>query len=143
VKNFRALLLVSVGVYALLLFAPALRAATVTVSWMLPTQYVDNSALAVADIGSTTVEYGSCVAAAFGTKAGQVVASGAMTSTTVDLGPGTYCFRAFVTTVPAKGATSSATSNVATKTVAFPAPKPPTLIDIILGWLRKHFGHFA
>src|SRR6267154_5048787 len=85
---------------AFLALAPELHAAPVTVVWTPPTQYVDNTPIASGDIASTTVEYGSCNGTAFGTKAGQVVETGAAATMTVaTLGPGTYCFRAFVTTI--------------------------------------------
>lgn len=129
---------------AALLSTDSALAASAAVSWTLPTQYEDGSTLAGADIASTTVEYGTCSGTAFGTKAGQVVATGGASSATVNnLAPGTWCFRAFVTTVAAKGAVSSGFSNVASKTVPFPAPKPPTLVDVILAFLRRVFGWFA
>lgn len=140
-----ATLVLLLCMYVGLIVLPSVaHAATVTVTWIAPTQYVDGSSLLAADIASTTVEYGSCNGSAFGTKAGQVVESGlAATMTMTTLGPGVYCLRAFVTTTPARGSISSDFSNVVTKTISFPAPKPPTLLDMIVAFLRRLFGHFA
>lgn len=108
-------------------------AGTANVNWTLPTTYSDSTPLPVADLASTTVEYGSCAGAAFGTKAGQVVATApAATASVLNLNPGTYCFRAFVTTTAAKGGVSSATSSVATGTVPFSVPGAPTAITVTI-----------
>jgi hypothetical protein len=118
---------------------PAL-AATVTANWVNPTQYTDGSALAVTAITQTRIEYGTCVSGAFGVKAGEFVSAGNDTSqVSPNLAPGTYCLRAYTT---ASGVESAA-SNIATVSVAQPAPRPPTLGQIISAWLRSVFGRFA
>jgi hypothetical protein len=121
----------------LLLVSFAASAGTATVSWTNPTTYTDGTALVAADITSTTVEYGSCVGTSFGVKAGQSVVTGAGTSVVITLVPGTYCFRAATT---AKGVTSGF-SNVATKTIVQPAPNPPSIVDVIIAWLRSWLAH--
>lgn len=140
-KGFRMFIFCAVAAYALLLIAPVALAATVT--WTNPTQYVDGSTLAPADIASTTIEYSN--GATFGTVAGQVVVTGAASSGTApDPAAGaSRCYRAFTTVVAAKGGGSSVASNVSCKSAAFPNPKPPTLLDAILAFLRRLFGHFA
>lgn len=132
-----------VALAALLLAVPAF-AGTANVTWINPTQYDDNTTLAPADIASTTIEFGTCSGSSFGTKAGQVVVTGAATVATVEnLTPGAWCFRAFTTVVAAKGGGRSAVSNVASKTVPFPNPKPPSLLDVIIAFFKRLFGHFA
>lgn len=131
-----------------LLCSFAAHAGVIHYTWTNPTQYEDNTALAPSDIASTTVEYGTCASATvFGTKQGQVVATGSATAVdTPNLAPGTYCGRAFTTVVAAKGGGSSTFSNTKSFTVPVPPPpnpKPPTLLDAILAFLRRLFGHFA
>jgi len=114
-----------------------------TVSWTHPTSYTDGSALVVADIASTTIEWSNTNP--FGTVAGsQIVTGSANTATTPNTPAGTTrCYRAKTTVVAAKGGQTSVPSNVSCKTVPFPAPNPPTLIDVILAWLRGVFSRFA
>lgn len=112
---------------AALLFASAAAAGTATVTWTNPTQYVDGSALAAADITQTRVEYGSCSGAAFGTKTGEQTATGSATTLTIgSLAAGTYCFRAYTS---ARGLESAA-SVVASKTVPQSPPNPPVLVTV-------------
>jgi hypothetical protein len=108
-----------------LLAAPHVWAAPVTIDWDLPTTYVDGTPLPGAAIARTRIEYGTCAAGgAFGVKAGEFsVAGGAVTATSPNLAPGTWCFRAYTT---ANGVESPA-SNVASKVVPQPAPSPPTI----------------
>lgn len=141
-KILRVLLVCSVAAYALLLFAPTVFAATVT--WTNPTQFEDGSALAAADIASTTVEWSN--AQPFGAVTGSLVVSGAAASTSAPPDPpagGTFCYRARTTVVAAKGGGTSVPSNTACKTKGFSNPKPPTLLDAIIAFLRRLFGHFA
>lgn len=116
-------------------------AATVNVTWTNPVEYVDNTPLAPASISRTRIEYGSCLAGgAFGTKAGEFISSGNdAQETSPNLAPGTYCFRAYTT---ASGVESVA-SNVATSVVVQPAPKPPTLLQALVAWLKSIWGRFA
>jgi hypothetical protein len=102
-------------------------AGSATATWMNPTSYVDGTVMGIGDITQTRLEYGSCVGTSFGTKSGEVVASGTATTATVsNLAAGTYCFRAYT---KAKGV-ESAPSNVASKVVPQTAPNPPTLMTV-------------
>lgn len=108
-------------------------AASVHGTWNLPTQNVDGTPLATVDIASTTFQYGSCNGTAFGAPLGAVnVASPMAAADTPTLAPGVYCFRAFVTSVVAKGGIVGLFSNVATATVPFPAPGAPTSVTVTL-----------
>jgi hypothetical protein len=139
----RALVYLGLIAWAALTAAP-LWAGQATVSWTNPTTYADGSALVAADLASTTVEYGTCNGSAFAIKAGQVIANGAATSAViVNLTPGTWCFRAASTVIAAKGGGTSTFSNVASKSVAFPNPSPPTILDVIIAFIKRLFGHFA
>lgn len=112
-------------------FAGPMLAANVTVSWTHPTRFVDNSTLALSQIASTRVEFGSCSGAAFGTKAGEVTVPAPATSTTINgLAPGTHCFRAYTRTTAAAGNQESGPSGVVTKSIAFPAPTPPEIVTV-------------
>ena len=114
------------GVLLLLSFSGPLLAANVTVSWTHPTQFTDGSALALNQIASTRVEYGSCAGTAFGTVAGQVTVPAPATTTTISgFAPGTHCFRAYTRTTVAAGNQESGPSGMATKVIPFPPPNPP------------------
>lgn len=128
-----------VGLLALVAFP----ASAATLNWTHPTSYSDGSALVVADIASTTVEWSN--GTTFGTVAGsQVVAGSANTVTAPDPATGaSRCYRVKTTVVAAKGGLTSDPSNVACVTRPFPKPNPPTLIEAILAWLRGIFGRFA
>jgi hypothetical protein len=114
-----------------------------TVTWTNPTSYSDGSALAPADIASTTIEYSN--GTTFGTVAGQVVVTGSVTTATApDPAAGTSrCYRAKTTVIAAKGGQTSDPSNVSCKAVPFPKPNAPTILDVILAWLRGIWGRFA
>lgn len=114
-----------------------------TIQWTHPTTYSDGSALALSDIASTTIEWSN--GATFGAVNGSQVVSGSANSAVVpDPAAGSSrCWRARTTVVAAKGGQTSGPSNVSCKTVPFPAPNPPTIIDVILAWLRNFFGRFA
>jgi hypothetical protein len=126
---------------ACLLCASAVNAATATINWTLPTSYTDGSALVVADVASVTLEWSDGLT--FGTVAGSQVIVGSATTVTRVQPPGSRCYRAFVTVVAAKGGQSSVPSNASCKLVPFPSPNPPTIIDIIIAWLKAHFPRFA
>jgi len=106
-------------------------AATVTVSWTNPTTNTDGSAIPASGAGSLTsvrLEYGTCgTGGTFGTKAGEVTRNMPVTTTTLNLNPGTSCVRAFVSNT--YGAESAA-SNVLTHVVNPPVPNPPQLNTI-------------
>lgn len=106
------------------------RAATVTVTWTPPTTNTDESPIPATGEGSLTnyrIEYGTCIGAAFGTKAGEVTRPAPATSATLNLNPGTTCVRVSVANTYGN---ESAPSNVASKVVAPPTPKPPQLATI-------------
>ena len=119
------------GVLFPLSFSGPLLAADVTVSWTHPTQFTDGSALALNQIASTRVEYGSCSGTAFGTVAGQVTIPAPTATTTISgFAPGTHCFRAYTRTTTAAGNQESGPSGMATKVIAFPPPNPPTIVTV-------------
>lgn len=102
-------------------------AATITTSWQNATQNTDNSAIPATGAGSivnTRIEWGTCNADNFGTKMGEKLVAGAVTTTdTPELAPGRWCLRAFH--INTYGVVSD-TSNVAIKVIDAPKPKPPT-----------------
>lgn len=106
-------------------------AADLSVAWSLPTQNTDGSAIPTTGDGALTatrVEWGSCSGSAFGTKAGEVtVALPATSARLTGIEPGTWCVRAFARN--GYGAESAA-SNVASRTIAAPVPKPPALVTV-------------
>lgn len=131
--KFLALLL------ALLLPLPILAA---TISWTNPTTFSDGSPLVGADIASTKVEWAAT--SAFTTVLGSVSASGAATSTALAADPATgaqLCYRASTVAVAAKGGGTSVPSMNICRTKPFSNPSPPTLLDAIIAWLRRVFGH--
>jgi hypothetical protein len=81
----------------------------------------------------------------FGTVNGSQVVTGAATSVVLADPPGgtSRCYRARTTVIAAKGGGTSGPSNVTCRAVPFPNPKPPTLLDVILAWLRSIWGRFA
>lgn len=126
---------------AIALFAIANDAAAVTVQWTLPTTFSDGTPLAPADVANVNLQWSS--GTTFGAVAGEVTINGAVTSAIVDRPPGSWCFRARVTATAAKGGGTSTFSNVSCKAVPFPNPNPPTIIDIIVAFLRRLFAHFV
>lgn len=111
-----------------LAFASSAFAGSANVGWIFPTTYSDNSTLPVADLATTTVEYGTGSGTTFGTKAGQIVVNApAITGSILNLSPGTWCFRMFVTTTAAKGGVSGPMSNVVCASVPFPTPGAGTI----------------
>lgn len=107
-----------------------LYASGVSVTWELPTQNVDGSAIPASgegSIASTTLEYGPCTTAgAVPATPAELTVNGA--GTTADLNgliPGReYCVRAFVTNTFGQ---KSGYSNTVKKQVPFPVPRPPVL----------------
>lgn len=103
-------------------------AAPVNITVAAPTQNVDNTAIPATGPGSIVsyrVEYGTCAGTAFGVRVGEVTLTS--TTGTVDLPPGSYCFRAFARNTFAQ---ESAASNVVARTVAAPVPQPPTIVTV-------------
>lgn len=113
--------------YLLAGFVTVTLAATANVSWQNPTQNTDNTAIPASgpgSIASTRIEYGTCIATAFGTKLGEFIVTGqAEAGVSPDLAPGTYCARAYTKNTYG---TESDSSNVAQKVIAAPKPKPPS-----------------
>jgi len=128
----------------LLLLPVSAFAADAVVNWTHPTQFTDGSALAVGNIASTRVEFGSCAGTAFGVKAGEVIVPApATTATITNLAPGTHCFRAYTRTVAAVGALESAATAAVSKVVPFVPPNPPVLSTVVtLVWdiQQKRYG---
>ena len=104
-----------------------------TLNWTHPTSYSDGSALEWSN-GTT-----------FGTVAGsQVVTGTANTATAPDPAAGSSrCYRVKTTVVAAKGGQTSDPSNVACVNRPFPKPNPPTLLEVLIAWIRSLFGRFA
>lgn len=114
--------------FAVALVAPDAQAGDARITWTLPTQNVDGSAIPATGAGSLThtrVEWGTCSGTNFGTRAGeQLVAVPALTYTVTNLAPGTWCFRAFARTTYGAAFESVATTTV-NKVIATPVPQPP------------------
>jgi hypothetical protein len=111
------------------------------VTWTNPTSYTDGTVLASADIASTTIEWATT--SAFVSVAGSQVVAGAATSATVpDPAAGvSRCYRAKTTTTAAKGGLTSGPSNVSCKTGSYSAPNPPSIVDVVLAWVRAMLQH--
>lgn len=133
---------------ALALLCVYLPASAATITWTNPTGGVQdgkNVAIAPADIARSTIEYAN--GSTFGSVAGTVQVAGAATSGTApDPSPGaSRCYRVTTTLVAAKGGLTSGPSNVVCRSVeAGPVqPNPPSLLDVLVAWLRRIFGHYA
>jgi hypothetical protein len=129
----------SIGILALVVMvltlavAAVANAADATLTWTMPTQNTDGSAIPASGPGSLTstrVEFGTCSGALFGTKAGeQSVAAPATTMTISGFSAAqTACFRAFVSNTYG---VESAASAVASKVFPAPTPKPPVLSSTV------------
>ena len=95
-----------------------------TVTYTLPTQREDGTALPVSEIRHVLIEAGTCSAPnVFGTKeAEKLVAPPATTTTITTPGYGDKCYRAFTVDT---GGRVSASSPVRTKAFTVPPPSPP------------------
>lgn len=104
------------------------------ISWTNATQNTDDTAVPAScpsgqtlcgKLVNTRVEYGSCNAGAFGTKQGEIVTAWPGAEVMVsNLVVQTYCFRAFHKN---DYNVESMVSNITTKTIAPPQPKPPLI----------------
>jgi hypothetical protein len=111
--------------------SPPAAAATITVTWSNPLTNTDGSTIldtGPESLNTWRIEYGTCVAGAFGVKAGEFVRTRAvggapLTTATNNVPPGLTCVRAFVANV--SGVESDA-SNVSSRTVPASKPNPPT-----------------
>lgn len=128
--------LLTIAVLAALAWLALVRvadAATLNFSWTHPTTNTDGTTIPASGAGSLTgtrVQYGTCSGTAFGTMiAEQVVTAPAATASFANVGPGTYCGRAFARNTYGQ---ESAASNVASRVVPPPVPEPPTVVTIAL-----------
>jgi hypothetical protein len=112
-----------VAVGLCLIVAGVARAETVTVSWTNPTTYVGGAPLPATDITMTTVVWGASATAMTASKS----VTGAATSTTITLAPGTWFVSARTT---AKG-TDSVLAGVVQHVIIQPAPNPPTGLTVV------------
>jgi len=105
-----------------------------TLNWVLPTTYENGEPLdADTDLAEIRIYQNGALV--------QTAGGAATTATVFDLPFGDSTF--FVTAVATNGA-ESLMSNEATRTVIDNrAPSPPTLLDVILAWLRSFFSRFA
>lgn len=108
-----------VAVGLCLLVAGVVQAAVRTVSWVNPTTNTDGSALPATQITSTTVVWGTSSAAMTNSK----VVTGAATSTTIDLAPGTW----FVGARTTANGNTSLVSNIVQVVIPQPTPNPPVV----------------
>jgi hypothetical protein len=104
------------------------QAAGIPFTLTAPPKNTDGTDIPASGPGSLTswrTEYGTCNGTAFGTKTGEVTgAPTTLTSVTPNVGPGTYCLRAFWKNT---FGTESAPTNVASGVVLPPTPGPGTL----------------
>lgn len=117
----------------LALAAPAAWGATVTVSWVLPTQNTDNSVIPLTGSGAlaeSRVEYGPCTSSgglASVENQVNVPAPGNTTQVNGFVGGETVCFRVRVAN---NLGVVSEPSNVVSKTFDAPKPRPPVLTTV-------------
>lgn len=113
-------------------------AADVSVTWTQPTANTDNSAIpatGAGSIASNRVEWGPCAGGSIGSVSGSLPVTPARTNATVPgLAPGDWCFRVYATNTYGS---ESAASNVASRTVVAPTPKPPVVTQATIARLWK------
>ncbi len=132
--NFRLFLVA----LALLSVSGPLLAQEASLSWQHPTQYTNGTALPLASIARTEVEYGVCNAGKTGflaTPAPVIVSVPAPPAVRVitGLAPGTWCFRArtVVTGNPTPSAwTANTDGTLASKVILPPVPAPPSNLTV-------------
>jgi hypothetical protein len=135
--NYLRASLIVLAVMVMLLaltFASLAKAATLTGSFTLPTQYEDGTALPVASIKHIRVEVGTCSQSAqfYAAEGSQLVApTETAWSITVPRAFGKFCARAQTETV---SGTLSVWTGTVVKTIAEPPPKPPVLLTTG-GWV--------
>lgn len=128
----RLAVVVLVGLYVGMIAAPAFAA---TLTWTAPSQFTDGSTLTPAtDLSGYNIYVDDVKAGtALPTSTGAVIA--------VAFGPHAY----FVTAVAKVSGKESAMSNVISN-AGVPdtrTPKPPTLVQAVIAFLKRLFGHFA
>ena len=116
-------------------FSGPLLAANAELTWTHPTQRVDNSPLAIADIAATRLNWGACGSALASTTD---VPAPAVTYTVTGLAYGTWCFVA--RTVDKTGLVSDPTGQV--QKIILAPPKPPafTVVNIVAYETAWHPG---
>lgn len=123
----------TIGMLLLVGWCVSAQAATVTVTWTNPIQNTDDSAIPATGAGSLSsarIEYGTCLTGGgFGTKAGEVVRPMPATTATLNLQPGSTCVRVTVTN---SFNIESLPSNVVTRVIDPPQPKPPVLATVAI-----------
>jgi hypothetical protein len=132
--------------FVLAMFVGDAWAASATITWQNPTQNVDGTPIPATGAGALTgtrVEWGTCNVAAFGTRAGElVVPAPATTATIPGLAEGsTFCFRAFSQNTFGE---QSATSNIISRIIPAPRPRPPVLSATVnVVWREYSDGRFV
>jgi len=121
---------VMLGIWA---FPAVAQSATMTVNWQNPTLNTDGTTIpaapAAGSLVSTRVQYGSCVGTAFGVLAVEVIANApAITTTFSNIGPGTYCVRAYAKNTYL---VESVSSLVVVKVFAAPTPNAPVIVNLV------------
>jgi len=113
-------------IVVMVLACQCVHAATVTITWDHPTQYVDGTPLPSGALTATRIEWGTCNGTSFGTRAGERIVPYPAATTTIDLAPGTHCIRAYSRTASAE----SSPTNTLVHTVLPPAPQPPSNLRV-------------
>ena len=106
----------------LVFLALPVQARDITFEWDLATQRIDGTALTVAEIAATRIEWGTCVSGAFGVQAGTRDIAPPPVTTVVALAKGTHCVRAY--TVDTEGLVSDPTPVLQVQVKE--RPKPPS-----------------
>lgn len=144
-KEHKAIAILALALLALCVAGIA-SADTVVATWANPTTNTNGSAIPATGAGALTqarLEYGTCVAGAFGVKAGEVIRPMPATTATLNLDPGTTCLRVKVTNTFGR---ESAASNVVTRVIDAPTPNPPanlTVSDPVAYDVRPNESTFA
>jgi hypothetical protein len=120
--------------------SPPTKASTITATWVNPTTNTDGSTIpttagAPEALQTWRVEYGTCVAGAFGVKAGEFIRTRAaggpeLTTATNNVPPGLTCVRVFVGNQAGR---ESDASNVASRVVEPSRPNPPNNVTASSG----------
>lgn len=117
--------------FVLSLVAAVALAATITATWTNATRNTDDSVIPATGEGSistTRIEWGTCNADNFGTKQGEKIVAGTVTTAvTPDLPPGRWCLRAYHVNT---WGVASDPSNVAIKVIEAPKPRPPSNFSV-------------
>lgn len=120
-------------ILALLLLPTLALAGTGRITWTMPTQDEDGTAIPATgpdSIVSTTVEYSLCgTSDVFGTKLGEInINAPATAGNVIVASAGRYCFRAYVSTA----AERSDYSNTIAKVLTGKKPRAPVLVNVVV-----------